>query len=72
MVILKEAEYRHDAEGKRIAEVTLHTDDLSTLPTDAADIEGLLEDDVLGEGSVALDVTSGSISMFDGTQWNNW
>lgn len=72
MLILKDFESRHDKEGNRIVEVTLYTDSLSGLPTSAADIEGLLETDILGEGSIALDVTSGSVAMFDGTSWNNW
>lgn len=72
MLRLKEANYRHDAEGNRLAEVTLHADSLDNLPTDAADIEGLLADDVLDEGSVALNVTSGGVAMFDGTSWNQW
>lgn len=72
MLILKDYESRHDKEGNRIVEVTLHTDSLSGLPTSAADIEGLLETDILGEGSIALDVTSGSVAMFDGTQWRVW
>ncbi len=72
MLKLKETYYRHTPEGTRLAEITLHVDSLSNLPTDAADVPGLLADDVIDEGSVALDVTSGDIAMFDSEKWNLW
>jgi len=72
MIILKDAEFRHNAEGQRVVEATLYADSLSGLPTECADIDGLLEDDVLDAGSTALNMTTGDIAMFDGTSWNNW
>lgn len=73
MVALKEAEYRHRADGSRVVTVTLYTDNLDTLPTSAADIDGLSPDDIIDEGSIALDMNAGGISMFgaDGT-WHKW
>ena len=50
----------------------LYTKSLDNLPTDASDIEGLLADDVLDSGSIALDMTTGHAAMFDGTDWNKW
>ena len=72
MIELKNANFRHGADGKRIADVVLYTKSLDNLPTDASDIEGLLADDVLDIGSIALDMTTGHAAMFDGTDWNKW
>lgn len=71
-VILKEAKFRHNEEGARLVEVSLYVDSLTGLPTDASDIDGLLDDDVLDAGSTAVEMATGSIAMFDGTSWNNW
>lgn len=72
MIILKDADTRHNAEGKRLVTATLYADSLSGLPTECSEIEGLLDDDILDAGSTALDMTTGDIAMFDGTSWNNW
>ena len=73
MVALKEAEYRHRADGSRVVTVTLYTDNLSTLPTSAADIEGLSQNDIIDEGSTALDMNTGDIAMFGADdQWHKW
>lgn len=50
----------------------LYTDTLSDLPTEAADIDGLLPTDVLDYGSLAINMTTGKVAMFDGTSWNQW
>lgn len=71
-VILKKANFRHNEEGTRLAEVTLFVDSLTGLPTDASDIAGLKDDDELDAGSIAVDMTSGNVSMYDGSSWNNW
>ena len=71
-VILKNAKFRHNAEGTRMAEITLFVDSLTGLPTEASDIEGLKDDDELDAGSIAVDMTSGNVSMYNGTSWNNW
>jgi len=71
-VILKDATFRHRADGKRLVEATLYVDSLSSLPTSAGDIEGLLDDDVLDAGSTAVNMNSGAISMFNGTSWSAW
>lgn len=73
MVALKEAEYRHRADGTRVVTVTLYTDDLSSLPTSAADIDGLTATDIIDEGSTALDVNTGDVSMFGfDDEWHPW
>lgn len=72
MVTLKNFEPRHDSEGKRIVEVTLYVDSLDNLPTEASDIDGLLPDDELDEGSIALDMTNGKVAMFTGEEWCAW
>lgn len=72
MVKLKNANFRHNEDGERLAEVMLYTDTLSDLPTEAADIDGLLDDDVLDYGSLAINMTTGKVAMFDGTAWNQW
>ena len=72
MIELKNATFRHGVNGERIADVVLYTKSLDNLPTDASDIEGLLDDDVLDIGSIALDMTTGHAAMFDGTSWNQW
>ena len=71
-VVLKDAEFRHKATGERVVTATLYADSLSNLPTDASDIEGLMEDDILADGSTAIDMTSGAIAMYDGSAWNAW
>lgn len=71
-VILKDAEFRHSADGKRLVTATLYVDSLSNLPTDAADIGGLLADDELASGSTAINMNSGAVSMFNGTSWSAW
>lgn len=71
-VVLKDAEFRHSRTNERLVKATLYADSLANLPTDAGDIEGLLEDDVLAEGSTALDMTSGAVAMYDGSSWNAW
>ena len=71
-VILKKANFRHNDEGTRMVEVTLYADSLTGLPTDASEIEGLLADDELDAGSITVDMSSGSVAMYDGTSWNNW
>lgn len=72
MVILKSANYKRDGQGNRVVEVVLYTNSLDNLPTSAEDIEGLLPDDVLDAGSTALDMTTGKVSMYDGSAWHNW
>ena len=73
MVALKDAEYRHRQDGSRVVTVTLYTDNLSTLPTSAADIDGLSPDDIIDEGSVALDMNTGDIAMFGSDDaWHLW
>lgn len=72
MLSLKDAEYRHDLDGKRVVEILLYTDDLSTLPTNPADIPGIEKDDILDEGSKAVNMETGDVAMFDGTKWNIW
>lgn len=72
MIELKNVNFRHSPEGVRIADVVLYTKSLDNLPTDAADIEGLLADDVLDSGSIALDMTTGKAAMYDGSDWNVW
>lgn len=72
MVELKNANFRHNAEGKRLAEVVIYTNTLDNLPTDAADIGGLLADDIIDSGSIALDMTTGKAAMYDGSDWNQW
>lgn len=71
-VILKDAEYRHTEEKKRLVEVTLYADSLSGLPTDAGDISGLLPDDELAAGSTALNMNTGGVAMYNGQQWVEW
>lgn len=73
MVALKGAEYRRREDGKRVVTIDVRTDDLSTLPTSAEDIEGLSPDDIIDEGSIAQDVNTGDVAMygFDG-QWHIW
>jgi hypothetical protein len=71
-IILKDAEYRHKADGVREVEATLYADSLSGLPTDASEIEGLFEDDELAPGSTALNMNTGEVAMFNGTSWVNW
>lgn len=73
MVAIKEAEYRHRADGTRVVTVTLYTDNLSTLPTSAAEIEGLSPNDIIDEGSTALDMNTGDVAMFSADdQWHKW
>lgn len=73
MVKLKSAEYkRRDGQGNRVVEVVLYADSLNNLPTSATDIDGLLPNDVLDAGSIAVDMTTGKTSMYDGSTWNNW
>ena len=72
MIELKKANYRRNGDGQRVVEATLYTKSLENLPTSAADIDGLLPDDVLDAGSIALDMTTGKVSMYDGNVWNNW
>ena len=72
MIELKKANYRRNGDGQRVVEATLYTKQLENLPTSAADIDGLLPDDVLDAGSIALDMTTGKVSMYDGNVWNNW
>lgn len=72
MVTLKNFEPRHNSEGKRIVEVILYVDSLDNLPTEASEIDGLLPDDELDDGSIALDMTTGKVAMYDGTSWNQW
>ena len=72
MVTLKNAEFRHNDEGQRVAEIILYTDSLDNLPTEASDIEGLLDDDVIDDGSIALDMTNGKVAMFTGEEWCAW
>ena len=73
MVALKEAEYRHRADGSRVVTVTLYTDNLDTLPTSAADIDGLSPSDIIDEGSTALDMNTGDVAMFGADdQWHKW
>ena len=71
-VILKDAKFRHDDEGKRLVEATLYVDSLTGLPTDASEIDGLLDDDVLDAGTNAVEMATGSVAMFNGTSGNNW
>ena len=72
MVTLKNFEPRHDSEGKRIVEVILYVDSLDNLPTEASDIDGLLPDDELDNGSIALDMTNGKVAMFNNGGWSQW
>lgn len=73
MVALKEAEYRHRADGSRVVTVTLYTDNLDTLPTSAADIDGMSPSDIIDEGSIALNMETGDIAMFSSDdQWKIW
>lgn len=72
MLSLKEAEYRHDTEGKRVVNITVYTDNLSGMPTNPADIPGIENDDVIDNGSVALDVNTGDIAMYNGISWSQW
>lgn len=72
MIELKKANYRRNGDGQRVVEATLYTKSLENLPTSAADIDGLLPDDVIDSGSIALDMTTGKVAMFDGTSWNIW
>lgn len=73
MVALKEAEYRHRQDGSRVVTVTLYTDNLSTLPTSAANIDGLSPDDIIDEGSIALNMETGDVAMFSGDDnWHIW
>ncbi|MBP3850959.1 MAG: hypothetical protein J6D36_00250 [Erysipelotrichaceae bacterium] len=72
MIELKKANYRRNGDGQRVVEATLYTKSLENLPTSAADIDGLLPDDVIDSGSIALDMTIGKVAMFDGTSWNIW
>lgn len=73
MVAIKEAEYRHRPDGSRVVTVTLYTDNLSTLPTSAADIDGLSPDDIIDEGSIALNMETGDIAMFSADDsWHIW
>ena len=72
MLSLKNAEYRHDIDGKRVVEIMLYTDDLPTLPTNPAEIPGIENDDIVADGSTALNMQTGDVAMFDGTAWNIW
>lgn len=73
MVALKEAEYKHRQDGSRVVTITVYTDDLSTVPTSAADIDGLSPDDIIDEGSVALDMNTGDVAMFGADDlWHIW
>lgn len=71
-VILKDANFRHDADGKRLVEATIYADSLSELPTDASEIPGCLPDDELAAGSTAINMNSGAVAMFNGTSWSAW
>lgn len=72
MIELKNATYRRNGDGQRVVEATLYTKTLENLPTSAADIDGLLPDDVLDSGSIAVNMITGKVAMFDGTSWNIW
>ena len=71
-IVLKDAEFRHNSDGERVVTATLYADSLTNLPTDASDIDGLMEDDVLASGSTAIDMTSGAVAMYDGSSWSAW
>lgn len=72
-VILKDADFRHKADGTRVVTATLYVDSVSELPTDAGDIDGLLPDDELAAGSTAVNMTSGTVAMFTSAgTWSVW
>lgn len=73
MFALKGAEYRHRENGARVVTIDVITDDLSTLPTRAADIKGLSPDDIIDEGSIAQNVNTGDVAMYGfDDQWHIW
>ena len=63
-VILRDTNFRHKEDGTRMAEILLYSNGLSGLPTSAADIDGLLPDDEIADGSKALDMNTGDVAMF--------